>query len=73
MSDDVFILIPKNLVSEVMLTLKECYEDIQANLDAEYPQDLRDKYPSYERKYRRDREVVESAMSAWSSLGEFVG
>ena len=51
-------------------TLQECAEDIQANLDAEYPKESREQYPSYQRRYDRDRSVVTDALYCVDQLND---
>lgn len=50
-----------DLLKYIKVTLEEAADDISAYLDREYPEDLREKYTTYERRYKNAMEVVMNA------------
>lgn len=49
--------------------LRACADDLQAAVEAEYPEESR-KYPSVERRYRRDMSTVQRARAALRGAGD---
>lgn len=46
------------LKDELVTALEEATDDMVPQIELEYPKDLRDKYPDYQRRYDRDMEQV---------------
>lgn len=72
MTDDAPVMysIPHDLLATIAETLAICAEDLKAHVDAEYPEDLRAKYPSYQRRWKNDREIIITAERCLVALQE---
>lgn len=52
------VSVPLPFVNEAIVYMLEASEDIRAFARDVYPEDSRDKYPSYERRYQRDIDIA---------------
>ena len=50
-SDEPQAMLPVSFVAELLRVMRIAREDIEAALDQEYPQELRERYPTYARRY----------------------
>jgi len=68
MSDAVIVTLPKEDLEEISALLKEASEDISVDIAEKYPEDLREIYPTYRRRYERDMELVRRINGANAKL-----
>ena len=71
-SDDksVMVLVDQELLRDIRAALRECAEDLDIELDARYPEETRNQFPSEMRRWRRDRASVIDAMYCDDRLAE---
>ena len=68
MGEPVRVEIDLELLNYIRVTLADTADDLKAHIDAKYPPDLRDKYPSYARRYKNEMEVVTDARYCLSQI-----
>lgn len=81
MADPVMVTVPLELMLEIRDTLQECSEDLEAEIDARYPFESRQQYPTLQRRYTNDMEAPIRAshlvqainMQPWAYAGDFNG
>lgn len=67
MADPVTVQVPLELLKQIRLALRECAEDLDAELTARYG-DSAEQYPSEARRYKRDRAPVVDAIYCCDQL-----
>ena len=71
--DPVTVAVQVDTVRQACKALWELIEDAQAQLDQDYPKDLRAQYPSYERKWKNGAEQIEGYILVHTWLANRLG
>jgi hypothetical protein len=73
MIQPVSITIPLDQHREIIRILREAREDLAVYIAADWPEDLRARYPAYQRKWERDMELcwrIDAALAALPEVKE---
>lgn len=69
-SAPVSVEIDRDLLQQIKRTLRICADDLSVALQEEYPEDLRARVPTYERRFRAAMQPVVDARDCLDQIGE---